>query len=92
MKTGKTTRVVDAAIQRLFARGVIKVPMRPGIEKMSSGAFKDCIVDPDWETSYSVQRSLFSRILRRLSSEHKGQYIVDRNKFTIRLCKESTAN
>ena len=84
-RSGKTTRTVDGAIQELFTRGWIRIPLRP-----SEGFNPDEVIeDPsaiELPMSYSIiQRDLFQRVIRRLESEHYGQYEVNKSAGRIKL-------
>lgn len=76
--TGKTTRVIDKAIQDLYRYGKLAVPKNKALEDMDF-VFKDktmTAMDPDWRSSSFIQVDLFHRILKRLQSEHPNQYLV----------------
>ncbi|MBB1150266.1 hypothetical protein H4K35_09010 [Myroides sp. NP-2] len=73
-RSGRTTRIVDEAIQQLFTKGSIYVPTKTHLEEnlkdtRSVKKNMNYIVDPDWDKGYA-QRDLFSRILKRLELEH----------------------
>lgn len=76
--TGKTTRVIDKAIQDLYQYGKLAVPKNKALEDVDF-VFKDktmTAMDPDWRSSPFIQVDLFHRILKRLQSEHPNQYVV----------------
>lgn len=71
---GKTTRMVDVAIQELFTNGSIYIPTKTHLEqnikdRCSIKKHMNYIVDPDWDKGRS-QEQLFRTILKRLRSEH----------------------
>ena len=79
---GKTTRTVDHAVQILFTEGKIHVPNKNQIkdEKYSRGKIKNqIIIDPDWDSNYAVQETLFRKIKHRLIYEHGMRVDTDPN-------------
>jgi len=87
-KTGKTTRVIDDAIQKLFIVGKITVPSKSILERDSFYRGRKVnsdviIVDPDWRISNTVQRDLFERIARRVHVEHSQSVDIDFHKQTF---------
>lgn len=84
-RTGRTTRVIDVAIQKLFENGCIVIPSRDNLTEgrnlyvkgKSEKIIQDLVIDPDYNEGSSVQIVLFEKILRRLEVEH------DRRLFTI---------
>jgi hypothetical protein len=68
-RSGKTTRAVDQAIQRLFTDK--KLVLYKGFDKRSG------VLDPDAEL-YDLAQSYFLRILlARLESEHYKTYEIE---------------
>ncbi|RDY58019.1 hypothetical protein [Flagellimonas nanhaiensis] len=81
-RTGKTTRLVDLAIQTLFEKGEIFIADMKWIESERRGFTSDEIADRDKfideiDASQRIQNHLMSRILKRLESEHHGQFEVN---------------
>ena len=76
IRTGKTTRAVDEAIQTLFQKGKIYIPSFAELSNQAPfpeplvNMFDYMIVDPDWEKGGTVQRHLETCILNRFSREH----------------------
>jgi len=91
-KNGKTTRVIDEAIQFLFKSYVIVVPpysklMRLKREKKTL-AILNSFIDPDWKLGPNVQSNLMDRIISRIKIEHYNTYqklSVDMKEGTIKL-------
>lgn len=76
-KTGKTTRLVDKAIQSLFTNGEICIPNSKDSARLIE-------VNGEVFTDGS-QRNFREIVINRLLLEHKGQFIVDGS--IIRLIK-----
>lgn len=77
-RIGKTTRVIDKAIQDLYKYGELVVPKNDALADRNF-IFDDdraIAVDPDWRCSPYVQKELFHSVLKRLKSEHPNQYTV----------------
>lgn len=81
-RSGKTTRTVDEAIQKLFNQGEIWIPTMSGIKHMNEKHFpkekkeqlmKFSVIDDEWELSQMVQKHLEKRIVNRLMIEHQQQ-------------------
>jgi hypothetical protein len=71
-RSGKTTRTVDQAIQKLFTDKKLVI-------------YKNCdnrsdILDPDANLHSFAQKHFLDQLLRRLESEHKGSYEIDNEK------------
>ncbi len=78
-RSGKTTRAVDQAIQRLFTDK--KLVLYKNYDTRSD------ILDPDAELHNSAQRHLLFQLLRRLESEHYGAYEIEtKNNHVIITC------
>ena len=77
-RSGKTTRTIDEAIQKLFTYGEITVPLNIGNRMYLNNKREETIViDPDAKIGNEVQRDLFSRIRKRLELEHRCMITVD---------------
>ena len=83
-RSGRTTRLVDQAVQILFTEGEIFIPMGSWIERMAENMVtlskeefvKSCRFI-DWvgeSTSSMTQLHLAKTIQRRLDLEHQYQY------------------
>lgn len=84
--TGKTTRVIDNAIQAFFNNGEkLYIPTYHQLKDREEGTNlaannpipddlneDQIIIDPDWRVSTAVQRGLVGKILQRLNFEHMG--------------------
>ena len=74
-RTGRTTRIVDQAVQTFFEEGQIIVPY----SSTDTKGFKksQIIVDPDHEEiGDTIQRHLLGKIMRRLTMEHRRDSFV----------------
>jgi len=94
-RTGRTSRLVNRAIQTLFTRGFIRVVPKHRIEDVFyhkrgyANVGLEYIIDEDFDKGYA-QKDLFNRILKRLSIEYDIKandsiLEVDVNEMTIRL-------
>ncbi|EHQ41562.1 3'-5' exonuclease family protein [Myroides odoratus] len=94
-RTGRTSRLVNHAVQTLFTRGFIRVVPKHRIEDVYyhkrgyTNVGLEYIIDEDFDKGYS-QKYLFNRILKRLSIEYDIKandsiLEVDVNEMTIRL-------
>lgn len=78
--TGKTTRLINEAIEQLFLYGKILVPINSQYEKITSiGNYIGfpIIIEQD-RTDDNTQKELFDKIIARLELEHKGQFEVEK--------------
>lgn len=93
-KDGKTTRLIDEAIQHLFEKGEIKFLSNQDIfEKhqdwrrgLSVGQVNDRLkfIDYDATKTNKAQENFIHRFARRLSIEHDGCYRVhNKHHFTV---------
>jgi hypothetical protein len=74
-RTGRTTRVIDKAIQTFFEEGQIIVPYSTTDTKGFKKA--QIITDPDLErVGETVQRHLLGKIIRRLTMEHRRDSFI----------------
>lgn len=83
--TGKTTRLIDKAIQHLFETGRLKLLSNNEIfsrngEGMKGMKEEDIFVDHDTGPDNSVQKDFNMRIVDRLTREHAGKFAI--NKYT----------
>lgn len=88
-KSGKTTRIINDAVEVFFTKGRIIVPYvtTPQSQLQDYNFDKDQIIfdtDEDTETTDSMQRHLLGKIMRRLSLEH-GNISFVREGFILRL-------
>jgi hypothetical protein len=86
-QTGKTTRLIDQAIQSLFANNQLYL-----LRKHALGKFRNIIkdgstlfVDPDHKMSNMAQNDFIYRVMKRLEFEHFGTYIMIPNKDYIHI-------
>lgn len=100
-RSGKTTRTIDDAIQKLFTNSEIWIPSKTVIlefnnqnSQKKNQEIKDfskfSIIDDDWELDSFVQIGLIKRIINRLENEHSGNFKVIRE--IPNLVKIITAN
>lgn len=71
-RTGKTTRTVNLAIEKLFEYGSIIIPFQHELQQENNfirGSRTPLIIDPDWEKSPTVQLELLRRVIKRLHHE-----------------------
>lgn len=75
-RTGKTTRLIDQAIQSLFANGQLYL-----LRKHALGKFRNIIkdgstlfVDPDHKMSNMAQNDFVYKVMKRLEFEHTEGY------------------
>jgi hypothetical protein len=90
--SGKTTRKVDEAIQKIFKYGFLHIPSKRQIEStvVNCKSAIECdpdtiIIDEDWVHSDGVQSALMDKIVRRLMWEHGIEVKVDFTDNTIEL-------
>lgn len=65
-RSGKTTRLIDTAIQALFERGELHLSLNDNV--------KSDFLDPDSRKGNKAQRDFVDRLIKRLSIEHSGSY------------------
>lgn len=80
-RDGKTTRLIDAAVQALFADGEIYILTNKGVDAVDDGGrirglpeATPFFVDPDYSQGNMAQRDFYNRLVSRLSNEHRGQF------------------
>lgn len=86
-RSGKTTKIIDAAIQQLFTEGEIWIPSKYKIRSVDVYDVKHfefneeykvkAVIDEDWNKGYA-QEDLSERIIRRIDLEHKYQYEIEK--------------
>lgn len=69
--TGRTTRIIDKAVQDLFANGIVRIEDHHFGENES---------DHRRATEFA-----FKKLLIRLRSEHGDQFIFNKNTFTVKV-------
>ena len=77
-RTGKTTRLIDQAIQSLFANDQLYLLKKQAISKFRN-IIKDgstLFVDPDHRMSNQAQQNFIYRVMKRLEFEHKGSHKI----------------
>lgn len=94
-RTGKTTRLVDKAIQLLFDKGEIMILTNHEIfdrEKQWKRGLKkeqieiaEQLIDRDVEKGNKAQEHFFLVLSNRLLHEHYGSYIQLNRKFKVKL-------
>lgn len=80
-RSGKTTRLIDHAIQVLFKEGRILAPITWDYDYMVKvGEDKLLMIDEDWKRGNRAQTDFIERLLKRLESEHRlSKYLDKRN-------------
>lgn len=74
-RTGKTTRIIDKAIQTLFTKGEILVPFTSSFNTLKGFKRGTLILDPiEGDLDSENQRNLFARIMDRLEREHPDDF------------------
>lgn len=89
--TGKTTRLVDEAIQYLFTYGRILIPTKgyihsPEALRGLTQSEKECIVhfiDPDSSPENNAQTHFIVTFRRRLYGEHDREKIIEKKRDVI---------
>lgn len=81
--TGKTTRLIDEAIQILFEYGEVTIPVDSESESFQNRTPVETMVWGAEDFNETSQVELFEKLLTRLTHEHPGQFTVE--DFTIRL-------
>ena len=74
-RSGKTTRMVDEAIQHLFNNKNINLHLTI----LSTSDF----VDVDAERHNLAQKYFIDMLIKRLENEHHGAFKIDKNKGSI---------
>lgn len=72
-KTGKTTRLVDEAIQKLFNEGVVRIP-KTTLNNFDRGYDVEFIKSMVSEDNLQHNKHLISVLQRRLSIEHSDLF------------------
>lgn len=87
-RDGKTTRLVDEAIQHLFVTGNLYIPSAGGIEL--EGVFEELphteqmFIDPDHKPDNMAQTNFTQRFISRLKIEHDPKYYqIKKDKYYI---------
>lgn len=93
-RNGKTTRLVNAAIEQLFDKGKIIIPPYHSLESPDSYVKylieqgfvhgENVIVDEDYDVGINVQDHLFGTIVKRLKNENQYQYEIKNRIIVIR--------
>jgi hypothetical protein len=77
-RDGKTTKLIDKAIQTLFTEGKICVPSTDNVitvRKIVKGTVAT-FIDPDHNENNSAQDDFLHRLKRRLSIEHYNCFLI----------------
>ena len=74
-RSGKTTRMVDEAIQHLFNNKNINLHL--------TIFGKSDFVDVDAERHNLAQKYFIDMLIKRLENEHRGAFKIDKNKDSI---------
>ncbi|MBC7845544.1 MAG: hypothetical protein H7Y10_03530 [Flavobacterium sp.] len=77
-RTGKTTRLIDEAIQYLFEKGELYLFKKCGF-KIASRSFissQRIFIDPDHKMANQAQQDFIYRVMKRLEFEHKGSHKI----------------
>ncbi len=92
-RTGKTTRLIDGAVQALFDNGKIIVPTRNQVfdsyDKWKRGLSSEQIndlafIDPDISDANEAQSFFLKSLRRRLNIEHPGAFEEKGNVFRLK--------
>lgn len=88
-RSGKTTRLVDKAVQLLFEDGNVFIPQAGFLERRDNlgGYTKEQIEKMRWmvddyegKQSNKMQSRLRQILIKRLQSEHQGQFVEEKGK------------
>lgn len=78
-RSGKTTRDIDQAVQDLFNKGSVYVPTKTEINQSTESYNRklpeNSVMDTQWLLGMA-QEDFFSRLVKRLSIEHNGNFEV----------------
>ena len=79
IRTGKTTRLIDSAIQYLFKNKQLYLFRKQGISKAKRiiPPGENLFIDPDHSSSNMAQQDFVYRFLRRLEIEHRNSCKID---------------
>lgn len=92
-RTGKTTRLIDEAIQMLFNDGEITILSLHNIfdkseqwkrgltDKQINSRFR--LIDPDNSKDNKAQYHFYVNLRRRLYNEHQGSFIQEGSSFIL---------
>lgn len=75
-RTGKTTRLIDEAIQTLFNDGIICVPKAPIYSEKINHKRVKVFIDPNHSNMNHAQDYFRARLRRRLEIEHEGCFVI----------------
>lgn len=99
--SGKTTKLVDAAIQHLFKEGSIRILLNHeiyddnffrGYSEKQIEDFKK-FIDPDTDRNNKAQREFLKRLTNRLLNEHRGYVeMVNQTTFIVKRLNEKNNN
>ena len=78
-KEGKTTRLIDDAIQTLFKEGSICVPHESELPFNSRGIILKIFIDEDAHETNRAQSHFRDRLFSRLFEEHRGSFNIKGN-------------
>lgn len=85
-RSGKTTRLIDEAIQYLFKNKTLYLFTDIGLSSTPSVTKeKTVFIDPDHRFGNNAQRDFIHRILRRLEIEHAGCTTLKREQSYIKI-------
>jgi len=84
-RDGKTTRLINDAIEEMFKKGKICVPLKhpKSIKELKDAMAKDffkdtktkIFIDEDSKITNSIQKNFRERLVRRLDTEHTGYFM-----------------
>ena len=86
-RTGKTTRLIDEAIQYLFKNKTLYLFTDIGISTSTPSVPKEEIVfiDPDHRRGNNAQRDFIYRVLGRLEIEHKNCVTIKKEPYFLKI-------
>lgn len=78
--SGKTTRLIDAAIQELFTNGKICIPFNDQLSHEKLRGFDaQVFIDVDASVDKMAQQHFRDKLILRLSNEHDGYFRIRDN-------------
>ena len=84
-RTGKTTRLIDEAIQYLFKNQTLYLFTDIGLSTSTPSVPKEerVFIDPDYRRGNGAQRDFIHRVLQRLKIEHSRSVTVEKKQYFI---------
>ena len=77
-RSGKTTRMIDEAVQYLFEKGELYLFKKCGFKNAvrTLTNHQKLFVDPDHKMSNQAQQDFIYRVMKRLEVEHNGSHKI----------------